>query len=124
MVSRFARGGVAALAAAALAALLIAPLAGAHEKVVATKPAGQAKVGLGSVTVTFSGPIRSGTLKVFNAAGEKVSKGSGARDPRDVTRLRAALKPGLGSGNYTARARWVGADGHDQQYSFQFRLVR
>ena len=49
MTSRAGRRVVAALAAAALAALLIAPTASAHEDIVSTKPSGQAKVGLGSV---------------------------------------------------------------------------
>jgi methionine-rich copper-binding protein CopC len=115
---------VAALAAAALAALLMVPLASAHESIVSTKPSGSAKVGLGSVTVTFSGPIRSGTLKVFAADGTKVSKSKGGRDPRNVSRLRSALKRGLGPGRYTARAKWVGADGHHQSAKFRFRLVR
>lgn len=124
MASRAGRRAVAALAVAALAALLLVPVAAAHESIVSTRPSGQAKVGLGSVSVTFSGPIRSATLKVFDAAGAKASKGSGARDPRNVSRARAALKPGLGPGRYTARVRWVGADGHEQSAGFQFRLVR
>lgn len=124
MASRASRRVVAALAAAALAALLLVPAASAHEDIVSTKPSGQAKVGLGSVTVTFSGPIRSATLKVFDADGNKVSKGTGARDPRNVSRARAALKSGVGPGRYTARVKWVGADGHEQSSSFQFRLVR
>lgn len=124
MASRSGRGGVAALAAATLAALLLAPVASGHERIASTKPSGSARVGLGSVTVTFSGPIRSGTLKVFDAGGTKVSKGSGARDPRSVNRLRAALRKALGPGRYTARVKWVGADGHSQSSSFQFRLTR
>lgn len=124
MVSRASRGVVAACAAAALAALLLAPVASGHERIASTVPSGSAKVGLGSVTVSFSGPIRSGTLKVFDAGGTKVSKGSGGRDPRDVSRLRTALKQGLGPGRYTARVKWVGADGHSQSSSFEFRLTR
>ena len=124
MASRAGRRVVAALAAAALAALLLVPAASAHESIVSTQPSSQAKIGLGSVSVTFSGPIRSATLKVFDAAGGKASKGSGARDPRNVSRARAALKPRLGPGRCTARVRWVGADGHRQSASFQFRLVR
>lgn len=124
MASRIGRRVVAALAASALAALLLAPTALAHEEIVSTKPSGQAKAGLGSVSVTFSGPIRSATLKVFDADSTKVSKGSGGRDPRNVSRARAALKSGLGPGRYTARVKWVGADGHEQSSSFQFRLVR
>lgn len=124
MASRAGRRVVAALVAAALAALLLVPAASAHESIVSTQPSGQAKVGLGSVSVTFGGPIRSATLKVFDAGGAKVSKGSGARDPRNVSRARAALRKGLGPGRYTARVRWVGADGHEQSAGFQFRLVR
>ena len=48
----------------------------------------------------------------------------GARDPRNVSRARAAMKSGVGPGRYTARVKWVGADGHEQSSSFQFRLVR
>ncbi len=80
MANRASRRAVAALAVAALAALLLVPAASAHESIVSTQPSGQAKIGLGSVSVTFSGPIRSATLKVFDAAGDKASKGSGARD--------------------------------------------
>lgn len=124
MASRASRRAVAAFAAVALAALLLPALSAAHEKIVSTKPSGQAKVGLKSVVVTFSGPIRSGTLKVFAANGTKVSKGKGGRDPRNVSRLRATLKRGIGPGRYTARVKWVGADGHRQSSSFRFRLVR
>ena len=115
---------MAAFAAAALAALLLVPSASAHEGIVATKPSGSARVGLKAVVVTFSGPIRSGTLKVFNATGQKASKGTGGRDPRNVSRLRTGLKAGLAPGRYTARVTWVAADGHRQSDSFQFRLTR
>jgi len=124
MASRGGRRAVAAWAAAALAALLLAPVASAHEGIVAISPSGQAKVGLRAVVVEFSGPVRSGTLKVFSASGTKVSKGSGGRDPRNVSRVRTALRAGAGPGLYTARVRWVGADGHPQSERFQFRLVR
>lgn len=124
MASRASRRAVAALAAAALAALLIVPAALAHESIVRTQPSGQSKVGLRAVVVTFSGPVRSGTLNVFSASGAKVSKGRGARDPRNVSRVRTAMKAGVGAGVYTARVRWVGADGHHQSDSFKFRLVR
>lgn len=124
MASGTGRRAVAAIAAVALAALLLPAFSPAHEKIVSTKPSGKAGVGLRSVVVTFSGPIRGGTLKVFAANGRKVSKGKGARDPRNVSRVRAALKKGLGPGRYTARVNWVGADGHRQKASFRFRLVR
>ena len=66
-------------------------------------------------------PIRSGTLKVFRK-GVKKSKGSGGRDPRNITRLKASMKPGLKAGRYTARWAIEAADGHDQSGSFSFRL--
>lgn len=124
MVSRVGRRVVAALAGAALAALLVAPAAPAHGRVVSTKPSGSAKVGLKAVVIGFSGPIRGGTLNVFNAKGHKVSKGEGGRDPRNVSRLRTTMRSGVGPGRYTARARWTGADGHVQRTSFTFRLRR
>lgn len=124
MGSRIGGGVVAALAAAALAVALMAPVASAHDEIVATSPSSQGKTTQKRVAVLFSGPIRSGTLKVFNAAGAKVSKGKGGRDPRNVKRLVVSLKAGLTPGRYTARVAWVAADGHQQSDSFGFRLVR
>src|SRR5262245_11649558 len=112
MGSRTARGVVAALAAAALAAALLAPAASAHDEIVATNPpiGGSAKTSQKRVAVLFSGPIRSGTLKVFGPAGGKVSRGNGGRDPRNVSRLLVPLKAGLVPGRYTAKVRWTAAD--------------
>jgi methionine-rich copper-binding protein CopC len=124
MASRKARGVVTALAVAALAAALLAPAASAHDSIVATNPSGSAKTTQKRVAVLFSGPIQSGTLKVFGPAGNKVSKGTGGRDPRNVKRLVAGLKTGLAAGKYTARVSWTAADGHRQEASFGFRLVR
>lgn len=124
MASRKARGVVTALAVAALAAALLAPTASAHDSIVATNPSGSAKTTQKRVAVLFSGPIQSGTLVVFGPAGNKVSKGTGGRDPRNVKRLVAGLKTGLAAGKYTARVSWTAADGHRQEASFGFRLVR
>lgn len=124
MGSRKARRVVAALAAAALAAALLAPVATAHDEIVATNPSGTAKTTQKRVAVLFSGPIRSGTLKVVGPAGGKVSKGGGGRDPRNVNRLLVPLKAGLSPGRYTATARWIAADGHSQEATFRFRLER
>ena len=77
MASRAMRGVVAALAVAALAAALLAPAASAHDEIVATSPSGSASTAQKRVAVLFSGPIQSGTLKVFGPAGNKVSKGTG-----------------------------------------------
>ena len=124
MASRIIRRAVAALAATALAAGLIAPVASAHVQVVKTNPAGSAKTSQRSVSILFSGPIRSGTLKVFGPDGSKVSKGSGGRDPRNVDRLLAGLKSGLKAGSYTAKATWIAADGHHQEAAFGFKLTK
>jgi methionine-rich copper-binding protein CopC len=124
MASRMTRGAVAALAVAALAAALLAPAASAHDEIVATNPSGSAKTTQKRVAVLFSGPIRSGTLKVVGPAGGKVSRGTGGRDPRNVNRLLVPLKPGLAPGRYTATATWTAADGHHQEASFRFRLER
>lgn len=122
MVSRTVRGAVAALAVAALAAALMAPLASAHDEIVATSPSGSASTAQKRVAVLFSGPILNGTLRVFGPAGNKVSKGTGGRDPRNVKRLVVALKGGLAVGGYTVKVKWTAADGHHQEDQFGFRL--
>jgi len=123
MASRTTRRAVAALAAA-LAAGLIAPAAFAHVQIVKTNPSGTAKTSQRSVSILFSGPIRSGTLKVFGPDGSKASKGPGGRDPRNVDRLLVGLKSGLRAGAYTAKAKWIAADGHHQEATFGFTLRR
>jgi methionine-rich copper-binding protein CopC len=75
-----------------------------------------------TVKVTFNGPVRSGTLKVYNAAGTKVSIGNGGRDPRNIKRLTVSLKSGLKVGKYTAKWTIVSADGHALKGSFWFKL--
>lgn len=117
-------GVAAALVAATLTAALLAAPASAHDEIVATSPAGTAKTSQKRVAVLFSGPIRSGTLKVFGPRGGKVSIGSGGRDPRNVKRLLTTLRSGLAPGRYTARVSWTAADGHRQEASFGFQLVR
>jgi methionine-rich copper-binding protein CopC len=115
-----------ALAAALIAvlALAIPAMALAHVEIVATSPSGTAKTGLKRVTVTFSGPILGGSLKVFGPDGRKASRGKGGRDPHNVQRLRAPLRAHLQAGRYTAKARWTAADGHREVASFHFRLKR
>ena len=102
-----------------------APVAvAAHTELKSTSPArgGSAGTGIRSVTATFSQAIRSGTLKVKRKGGSKVSLGSGGRDPRKISRLKASLKSGLKSGRYKARWSIDAADGHEQSGSFSFRL--
>jgi len=116
------RAAALALVVAGVSGALGAPAASAHVQIVKTNPSGTAKTSLGSVSILFSGPIRSGTLKVFGPDGSKVSKGAGGRDPRNVDRLLVGLKSGLKAGTYTAKAKWIAADGHHQEETFSFKL--
>jgi methionine-rich copper-binding protein CopC len=101
-----------------------APGAAAHVRVVSTHPSGVAETSLRTAWIEFSGPIRKGKLVVRTKAGKKVSKGSGGRDPRNVDRVLAPLKSDLKPGRYRAVATIVAADGHEQRFSFGFRLKR
>lgn len=117
----------AALAAAALALGVVAPASGAHVELSSSSPAAGAVTGTGvrKVTVTFSGTIRSGTLKVFRiSTGKKVSVGAGGRDPRSVRRLLTKLSTGLTAGKYRVRWTIVAADGHHQSGTYVFRMRR
>ena len=108
----------------ALVAVIGTTAAWAHVRVASRSPRAGATVprSLHTVKVTFSGPIRRGTLKIYNASGSKVSNGTGGRDPRNLRRLVATLKSGLRSGRYTARWTCVAADGHSEHGSWSFRL--
>jgi methionine-rich copper-binding protein CopC len=75
-----------------------------------------------SVSVTFSGQIRRGTMRVTGPGGRVYSIGSGGRDPRRVTRLIVELRSGLPRGSYRASWRIKAGDGHNQKGSFRFRL--
>jgi methionine-rich copper-binding protein CopC len=108
---------VAAVAIAATAAL-------AHVDVKSRTPGkgGTASRSLGSVSVTFDGPIRRGSLRVVGPGGRVASSGSGGRDPRNITRVRVGLRGSLRAGRYRATYRIVAADGHRQKGSWRFRL--
>jgi methionine-rich copper-binding protein CopC len=103
-----------------------ATIASAHTEVRSTIPAigTTAKTSISKVTVTFTGSIRSGTLRVAGPGGKVVSAGRGGRDPRNVNRLLVGLKGSLKPGSYKASWTTVAADGHKQQGSFQFKLKR
>jgi methionine-rich copper-binding protein CopC len=114
--------------AVAVAALCgaTAATASAHVEVKSTSPkrGGSASTSLSSVTVTFTGPLRRGTVRVTDSDGDKVSVGSGGRDPRKISRLRVGLRGGKSAGRYRVRWTIVAADGHEQRGSFRFRLRR
>jgi methionine-rich copper-binding protein CopC len=111
---------------AAIFVATCAPVAFGHTEVKSTSPASgaTAKTTITSVTVTFTGPIRSGTLRVTGPGGKVVSVGAGARDPRNVKRLLAGLRGSLQAGSYKASWRIAAHDGHSQRGSFRFTLRR
>jgi methionine-rich copper-binding protein CopC len=96
----------------------------AHTEVKSTSPGKgkTASTSLRTVTVSFTQTIRSGSLRVKKVGGGKVSKGSGGRDPRKVSRLKVRLKRGLRSGRYKASWTIKAVDGHTQSGSFRFKL--
>jgi copper resistance protein C len=103
-----------------------APAAPAHTKMKSSSPAsgGTAKTTTTRVSVTFTGALRSGTLRVTGPGGTAASTGTGGRDPRNVKRLLVGLKGSLKAGSYKASWTIVAADGHRQKGSFRFRLTR
>ncbi len=119
------RFSIATIAALLAAAAVMTAVALAHVDVEKTSPkrGGSAKASLRAVTITFSAPIRRGTVRVTGPDG-KVSLGKGGRDPRKVTRLIGELKGSKAPGRYKASWTLVAADGHKQRGSFRFRLRR
>lgn len=119
------RATVTALAcAAALSGAAAAAMAHSEVEVTSPRAGGTASTQITKVTVTFSGPMRSGTIRVTGPGGAVVSRGRGGRDPRNVTRLTVPLRAVLKPGAYTARWTALAADGHRQRGSFRFRLRR
>jgi methionine-rich copper-binding protein CopC len=118
------RGHICLLAAALV--LAGAPIARAHTQVKSTSPANgaTAKTSIARVTVTFTGSLQRGTLRVVGPHGKVASIGNGARDPRNISRLLVGLKRSLKPGSYTASWRVLAADGHKQNGAFHFRLKR
>jgi methionine-rich copper-binding protein CopC len=100
-------------------------VADAHTEVAATSPSSgkTASTAVRTVSVTFTGQIRSGTIKV-TCAGKTVSKGRGGQDPRNVKRVAVGLRTGLKAGKYVASWTAIAADGHHQKGTFSFRLKR
>jgi methionine-rich copper-binding protein CopC len=109
----------------AVSAVLPAP-AHAHFDVKSTSPGKgkTASTSLRAVKVTFTGPVRSGTLRVTGPGGTVVSIGGGARDASNIARVRVRLKQNLSGGGYKARWTAIAADGHEQEGSFGFKLQK
>lgn len=113
-----------AFAAAAAVSAITAATAFAHTEVKSTYPGKNKTVSarLSTVSVTFTGTIRSGTIKVTGPSGT-ISRGNGGRDPRNVKKLRVPIKSGSKkAGTYTAKWTMKAADGHTQTGSFKFKI--
>ena len=95
----------------------------AHVTLVSSSPARNAKLkhAPSSVALTFSEPIRSGSLSVTGSGG-RASSGAGGRDPRNQKRLVVALRHGLKSGRYTVHASVVAPDGDHQSWTYSFMV--
>jgi methionine-rich copper-binding protein CopC len=71
--------------------------------------------------IYFAQPIRRGTVRARNARGKIVSKGRGARDPRNISALRVGLR-NVRKGVYKATWSMVALDGHHQTGTLRFRV--
>jgi methionine-rich copper-binding protein CopC len=123
-MTRLIRFGTAAAAALAVTAALGAPAALAHVQLESTSPKAKStiKSSPSSVRMTFSGPIRRGSVTVKGPGGATASSGKGGRDPRNIDRLLVPLRSGLKSGKYTVNASLVAADGHHETFTFWFKI--
>ena len=112
---------LALLAGWAVLAVAGAAPALAHATVVSTDPSDGARLQAApaKVSITFSESVsvRSGYLKVVDAAGKQVSAGNPTGAGRQVS---VALRSGLGDGSYIASYRIVSADSHPIGGAFSF----
>ena len=113
-----------ALTTAAVTSAVAATAAFAHTEVKSSYPAKgkSASTRISTVSVTFTGTIRSGSIKVTGPGGKIYSSGSGGRDPRKVSRLRVGLKSSKRVGSYKASWAIKAVDGHTQRGSFTFKV--
>lgn len=105
------------VAALALAAALLAPSAAlGHATPEGSTPPRGAVVERQpeAVTFRFSEPVEGnfGSVRVYDAAGERVEEGEAFHPDGAGSELAVALRPDLPDGSYTATYRVVSADGH------------
>ena len=112
-------------ATALAAALALAPAALAHVELEKTSPKAHSTVKAPpAVRMTFSGPLRSASLNVTGPGGQVASSGHGGKDPRNIDRAVVSLKSGLAAGKYTVKAKVTAADGHQETFTFWFKIKR
>ncbi len=109
---------------AVLAALVAAPLAGAHARLITTQPANDAVLAESpdSVLLRFDEPVETafGAIRVYDARARRVDTGDVER-PSD-REVEVALDPRLARGTYTATWRALSGDGHPVSGAFVFHV--
>jgi copper transport protein len=113
--------------ALAVALLLAAPaVASAHATLEATTPARGAKLQAAPKVVEFrfDEPVEAnfGALRVFDARGREVQSGAAFHPGGRGSVVAVRVRPGLGTGSYTATYRVVSADGHVVSSGFVFSV--
>jgi copper transport protein len=113
-----------AAAAAAIAALVLAPGALAHAILVSSQPASDAVLGQspGEVVLRFNEPVETafGSLRVLDAHGARVDRGRIARPAGDSVAV--PIDHVLATGTYTVAWRVVSADTHPVHGAFVFSV--
>jgi copper transport protein len=114
------------IAALAVVALLLPAAAFAHARLEGTEPPEGAVVKKepAAVIFEFDEPVEGnfGSVRVYNAAGERVDKGDAFHPNGEGPRLGVHLEPGLPDGSYTATYRVVSADGHIVSSGYVFSI--
>ena len=117
---------VSIFAAGLLALLLSAPAAGAHALVTGTSPERGATLerAPSQVEFDFSEPVETnfGSVRVFDAGGERVDRGRADHPNGAGDRLAIGLEPGLTDGTYTATYRVISSDSHPVSGGFTFSV--
>jgi copper transport protein len=110
--------------AAALAVLAMAPVAGAHSRLMTTEPANDAVLEQSPrfVLLRFDEPVETafGAIRVYDARAHRVD--AGAVERPSGTEARVSLDRRLARGTYTATWRVVSADGHPVSGAFVFHV--
>ena len=110
--------------AAVLVALAMAPVAGAHARLITTEPANDAVLDQSPrfVLLRFDEPVETafGAIRVYDSPAHRVDSGEVERPSEKEARI--ALDGRLARGTYTATWRAVSADGHPVSGAFVFHV--
>jgi copper transport protein len=119
------RAAIAVLAASVLA-LVAAPAAGAHAILESTTPPRGATLeqAPSQISMRFNEPVEVtfGAIRVYDAKGGEVQRGSAFHPGGDARTVAVRLRPGLAHGGYTATYRVISADSHPVSGGFVFSV--